>query len=154
MSLSPSYAAQRVAGGGLLRLLLVLARAPAELLVGEPDQDAEGLVVVGTLRRGELVHRRRLVALLEQLLEPALMVGLQEAAALAGAPGAEEDGGGAVAAVEVDGADQRLDRVGQEAVAGAPAGGLFAVAVLERGPVALLLAPGGEARPRHEERLL
>src|SRR6185312_3095971 len=145
---------QRVARRGLFGLFLIFSGAASQLLVGQADQDLERLVVVRAVGRGELVHRGRLVALLQQLLQAALVVGLQQAAVLAGAPGADELRGGIVAAVEVDGADQRLDRVGQQAGARAPAGGLLSDAEQKMGAEAELLSPGGQARPRDEERLL
>src|SRR4051812_37194673 len=117
MSLSSPHAAQRVAGRRLLRLLLVLAGAPPELTVGQPDDDLERLVVVRAVGRGELISRGRLVALLKQLLEAALVVRLQEGAVLPRAPSPDERRGRLVAAVEVDGPDERLDGVGQEALA-------------------------------------
>ena len=58
------------------------------------------------------------------------------------------------AAVEVDRPDQGFDGVGQEAVAGAPAGGLLADAEQKVGAQAELLPPGGQARPRDEKGLL
>src|SRR3989338_8883288 len=116
------HPSQRVACRGLLRFLLALAGAPAELTLAEPDRDLEDLVVVRARRRGRFVSRRRLVPLLKNFLQPALVIRLEQAPVPFRVPPADELRRRLVAAVEVDRPDQRLHRVGEKALPRAAAG--------------------------------
>ena len=128
---------QRLAGGGLLGLLLrpalALRRAAA---ADDRDRGEEALGVVGPVlgapRSGAGVPSRRA----GQLLEPGLVVwppGPATARPAARATQAEHEGPGRrPAAVEVDGADDGLHGVGQDRRLLPPAGRVLALAEQER----------------------
>src|SRR5438067_2717687 len=122
--------AQRRLGGALLRLLLGLADAARVLAIADVRRDLEGLVVIRSLLLHHVVAHVQATArraLLQARLEVVQPRFARRRGARAEQP-RDHGEGGVEAAVEIDGGDERLARVGQHRRFTSPARLLLAAA--------------------------
>ena len=128
---------QRHGRRALLRLLLRAPAGAGPLAPGERQRHLEPLVVVGAALGDDLIDGRRLPERLRPLLQPRLVVEPRvrvDVGQLGLKQPRHDRGDGVEPAVEIDGAHQRLQRVGQDRRTRAPAGPLLAAADEEEAP--------------------